>query len=158
VIQGRDARQPGDFPAVEPAQFRQRRQQDRLRPDADALDAFQKLLLFGKVLFQALVDVIVDLADLPIQHLDDGFDAVLDQPGRARQAMLFGNPDFAPLGAPRHPGQQGFLFFCGQTQEETLPRCDKESAPDRQDNERRWRPSWTDAPSPRRIGAPAGDG
>jgi hypothetical protein len=62
-----DACQPGDFPTIEPARFRQRRQQDRLRPDADALDAFQALLLFDR-------------------------------------------PDFEQLGAPRHPGRQGFLF------------------------------------------------
>ncbi|MDR1646589.1 MAG: hypothetical protein LBR88_00905, partial [Zoogloeaceae bacterium] len=121
MIERRDADQLGDLPAIELAQFRQRRQQDRLRPDAHALDAFQELLLLGKVLLQVRVDVLVDRADLPVQRLDDGLDAASHRLGRTRQTMLFGDSDFDQLAAPRHPGQQGFLFFRGQTHEETLP-------------------------------------
>ncbi|MDR0673300.1 MAG: hypothetical protein LBF93_06520, partial [Zoogloeaceae bacterium] len=51
------------------AQFRQGRQQRRLRPDVRPLDAFQSFALFGKALLHVLLDVMVDLADLPVQHL-----------------------------------------------------------------------------------------
>lgn len=121
MIQGRDPRQLGDFPTIEMAQFRQGRQQDGLRPDAHALDAFQQLALFGKMLLQVSVDVLVEFADLPVQPFDDGLDAAPDGLGRTCQTMLFGPLDFDQLGTTRHLGQQGFLLFRGQTHEQTFP-------------------------------------
>jgi hypothetical protein len=64
-----------------------------MHPDADALDAFQELPRFGKVWFQVLVDVLVDLFHPLVQQLDDGLDATLNPLGCARQSRWFGYLD-----------------------------------------------------------------